>query len=483
MFTYRVVTLQRSLFMKKKYWVLGLFVSLILIGCMESSGNGTVNLLPAGKGISIKINCELKNVARDTLRVYDLFAGTANVISYLPVSGNGAIRMDARVPTIGIYAIGFSAQNSRPLVLGDKEITLIGDASDMKNSTIQNASLNQNYEDFVKQLSSFQSQYAPLNQKLSELSANQTTVNPEINVISKTIDSIKKAEAGYLEVKLKEKNFISTLASIYYFPPYLSKPEHSIYSNELEYVKKQFIAQINYADSTLGYLPVFGEKIAYFCSFLVQQGTSADDALKVFLDHGSRIPAGTKARALFYFSLLAASERASQELFALAGEKYVQEFPTGFKASEVKQVITPLLRIRVGSVVPELELNDPSGKALKLSHLRGKVVLLDFWASWCGPCRKENPNVVKLYNQYKSKGFEILGVSLDTDKEKWKNAIEQDGLTWKHISDLGGWRSSAASLYGVSSIPATFLLDKEGKLIAKGLRGQALENKLAELLK
>lgn len=470
--------------MNKKRWVFGLVLSLTLISCTKTSGNGTVNLIPVGKGIAVKIHCQLKNIPNDTLRIYDLFAGVANTISYLPVnSATNTIQLDARIPCTGIYSVGFSEQNTRILVLGDKEITLTGDAADMKSTVTQNAPLNQEYEAFVKQLSAFQSQYSPLNQKLTELSANQTTLNPEIEVITKSIDSIKKAEAGFLEVKLKEKKFIGTLASIYYFPPFHSKPEHSIYKDELDYVQKQFIAHINYPDSALGYIPVFGEKITYFASFLMQRGIPAEEILELFMGYVKNIPAGTKSRAQFYFSLLIASERGNQELFALVGEKYVQEFPNGYKVAELKQIITPLLKIRIGGIVPEIDLKDTEGQTIKLSQLKGKVVLLDFWASWCGPCRKENPNVVKLYNQYKSKGFEILGVSLDTDKVKWKSAIEQDGLTWKHVSDLGGWRSSAAQLYGVSSIPATFLLDKEGKLIAKGLRGQALENKLAELLK
>jgi thiol-disulfide isomerase/thioredoxin len=136
----------------------------------------------------------------------------------------------------------------------------------------------------------------------------------------------------------------------------------------------------------------------------------------------------------------------------------------------------------VGSKVPDIVMPSPDGKILKLSDLKGKIVLIDFWASWCGPCRRENPNVVRLYDRYKDKGFEIFSVSLDKDKTAWVKAIETDRLKWKnHVSDLKYWSSEAAKLYGVSSIPFTVLIDKDGRVIGKNLRGKELENKLIEV--
>ncbi len=136
-----------------------------------------------------------------------------------------------------------------------------------------------------------------------------------------------------------------------------------------------------------------------------------------------------------------------------------------------------------GKLAPDFEEMKTDGKSkIKLSDLRGKVVLVDFWASWCGPCRKENPNVVKTYNKYKNDGFTVMSVSLDSDKNKWLGAIQQDGLIWpNHVSDLGGWQSKAAKLYQVSGIPFTVLVDKEGKIIKTNLRGEALEQELERI--
>lgn len=137
----------------------------------------------------------------------------------------------------------------------------------------------------------------------------------------------------------------------------------------------------------------------------------------------------------------------------------------------------------VGSMAPDFQLTTPIGEKLSLSSLKGKYVMIDFWASWCGPCRKENPNVVRLYQEYKSDPFEILGVSLDGDQNRWVQAIQQDGLVWKHVSDLKKWNNEAAKLYNVQGIPATFLLNPEGEIIAKNLRGDALAAKLKEIFK
>lgn len=140
-------------------------------------------------------------------------------------------------------------------------------------------------------------------------------------------------------------------------------------------------------------------------------------------------------------------------------------------------------QVSEGQIAPDFTLPDVDGKPFTLSSLRGKYVLLDFWASWCGPCREENPNVVATYKQFKDKNFTVLGVSLDQEKKNWLSAIKEDGLVWKQVSDLKFWNSEAAALYGVEAIPYNVLIDPSGKVIGTSLRGSDLSNKLSEVLK
>ena len=169
-------------------------------------------------------------------------------------------------------------------------------------------------------------------------------------------------------------------------------------------------------------------------------------------------------------------------------DQLLQQIPEPFASDprivRIKERVVRLKATAVGQAFTDFEMLTPDGAPIKLSDYagKGKVVLIDFWASWCGPCRREMPNIVKAYKTYKSKGFEIVGVSLDRDGEAWKKAIKDDGITWPQMSDLQYWNSLGAELYGVNSIPHTVLLDAEGTIIARGLHGEGLQEKLAEVL-
>jgi len=192
------------------------------------------------------------------------------------------------------------------------------------------------------------------------------------------------------------------------------------------------------------------------------------------------ISANPKSQVAYF---LVNSEMYNYELTDL--EKILQEADTtllqGKYLKKIADRVEILRSVEVGKPAPEFSMNDKDGNPVALSSYKGNYVLVDFWASWCGPCRRENPVVVENFKKFNPKGFQIFGVSLDNDKEQWLKAVAEDKLAWKHVSDLVGWDNAAAKIYGVMSIPANFLVDPNGIIVAKNLRGEDLGKKLAEI--
>ncbi len=168
-------------------------------------------------------------------------------------------------------------------------------------------------------------------------------------------------------------------------------------------------------------------------------------------------------------------------IFKALDEGLMKKYPDNDNVRMFHQMISKTFATAKGGAAPEINMPTPEGPSLALSSLRGKIVLIDFWASWCGPCRKEMPHVKEIYAKYKSKGLEIYGVSLDKEKGAWLEAIKKDGLTWPQVSDLKFWQSDAVPLYDIQSIPHTVILDREGKIIAKGVRGEELDKLLRDI--
>ena len=347
----------------------------------------------------------------------------------------------------GFYKIGVNQDSSITLILGREKLFLEADLDDLDASlTIQDSKENalyQKYEAFHRDINNARAK--------SKEKQNADSINRVVNTF---------------HAEMKQNNqglFMAELAGIF-----MTKGSHGL---------DTFFGldELTNPELTRGSMLV-SKIIYYFQKFVPKE-------LETYKEHANKLlektPENSDSRQVAYMALIQMFRTAAIEQASIYAKRYAHEFPEEVPALELLGSL-PKAPPEIGDLAPEISLEGTDGEILSLSSLKGKVILLDFWASWCGPCRRENPNVVRIFNKYKDLGFDIFGVSLDKSKEKWLAAIEKDGLIWGHVSDLLGWSNVAAADYRVSAIPATFLIDENGYIIAKNLRGKKLEKALAE---
>lgn len=382
----------------------------------------------------------------------------------------------------GFYHIGVSPEDSRRLLIGgDKKMELIGGLGKLQQASVNNSPANDQLAQVTGRLEAFNK-------------AMQGTIT-SYRAAMQGQGTMADAEAAMADVDVQKIAFLDSLkaanpllgkyVALRTYLSYQGKGKEAGHPDEPTYFKEGFFRFTDLTDAYYNSDIGLNEQFKSYAFTLGRIGLSDADQQAAVEAQLAKIPdTNASARKLALVGALAGFQQAKASTGFLAmSNAYMKEYPEDNPGliRNLKKEAGRMASTTVGAVAPDIEMATPEGKMMKLSDLRGKYVLIDFWASWCGPCRRENPNVKKVYAQYKDQGFEILGVSLDRSKDKWIKAIEADGLPWPHVSDLKQWKNEAAQTYGVSSIPYTVLIDPEGKIVATKLRGPGLEAKLAEV--
>ena len=374
--------------------------------------------------------------------------------------------------------IGTEARAKLPVVFSNENMVIEGSCKRFRQSKIQHSKYNTMYNDILKTV---RGNKREMQMKLGEFRKAAKTPDRR-NEIKTELAVMDQQQMSYIKTIKTQKPFLANIAALGTMPSYPNKMEE--YSNEVDFFAAEYFKNVDLKNPELNNIPYLFESFKEFSQTIASVGLAQKVVNDLINKNLNMVPDSSQAMRYALGGTLLGLQGKNHPSFTDYANQFMTKFGATTDPASVERLRTQLDQAKsfvTGGDAPDIAMKTPEGELMKLSELRGKVVLVDFWASWCGPCRRENPNVVRVYDKYKAAGFEILGVSLDKTKDKWQAAIEKDGLTWHHVSDLKGWKNEAAQTYGVRSIPHTVLIDKEGKIIARNLRGPALERKLAEL--
>lgn len=381
------------------------------------------------------------------------------------------------VTEAGFYFLGSSEQDYKIVLLAPGEtVTFEGTCGNFKQMAIS-APAHQAYESTLAQ---FNQHSQELQQLLQQYGRERDAAKRK--AIEQQLADLDKRRLALLTGLKQAGNML--LYDVFAMQTYLSYQNNAARNqSEPDYFAKSYFALADLKRESYNHIPHLLDVARQYATTIAQIGIDEPSQQLVVKDVLGRLPEGSVARKSAHAGLMLGFMDKSNTTFSILAQSFKEQYGAENPAvvQFLDQKLASMASFMIGGEAPDITQDSPEGQPVSLSTLRGKVVLIDFWASWCGPCRKENPHVKKLYAQYKDEGFEIFGVSLDRTKAAWVGAIEKDGLPWYHVSDLKGWQNEAAQRYGVRSIPHTVLLDAEGKIIARNLRGPALDAKLKEI--
>lgn len=406
---------------------------------------------------------------KDTLYIYDITQGK-KIIHHIFIKGKANFSTQFKIAEKGTYLIGYQPNDTKIIWLGLSPKIYI--QISLKNGNLdilyEKNSENERFQEMMSTITQYDRDIQETRNSAAKLPFAQ------YESIQNKVDSLILVKQNYLLSCRNSDDYVKKItAEVYDYPLWNKQGE------ELNWVYEHFFDYVDFSQNQYIYHYLTHEKLeVYFQLLAKKEQTFVEEKLHNLLSKSGK---NELSKEIIYKSAIIGMMRLAPDLSANIYQKFEKEYPKSMYIEILKPYLAPLLKTQIGSIM-EITLPDTSGKLFSTKNFKGKILIIDFWASWCGPCRMENPNMVKLYQAFKDKGLEIVGVSLDRDSKAWKEAIRKDNLSWIHISDVKGWQSAAAREYGINSIPQMFVLDKQGKIIAKNLRGEALYKKIESLL-
>ncbi|MEM9916488.1 MAG: TlpA family protein disulfide reductase [Bacteroidota bacterium] len=424
----------------------------------------------------VEIVCALKG-CKDSLRLMQFEGIYFRTLQSFALT-NDTVRFTLPRTEARFLYIGTNEKDKKAVLIGNEDkIVFSGNCNSIRVAKVTESPLNEMYE-----------------QSMMKTRQNNIEMNSAVRLLQRNFNNLEKRQEAIAKIQLVDQKKRALLDSIRQQNPFVARvtaidsyqsffTDSAGYQNEVLHYANTFFKNTDLTSSDYNGIPYLFEGFKNYTQTLASVRLPKEQMMAFVDSLLIKVPKDSRAYRYALGGTAVGLQSKNHPAFLEYGKQFTDRYAAdkSLAIEGLKQQVVAAQSFVVGAQAPDFTLKTPDDQALSLSEMKGKVVLVDFWASWCGPCRKENPNVVKLYNKYKDKGFEILGVSLDRQKKRWLNAIEADGLEWKHVSDLKGWSSSAARLYSVSSIPHTVLLDREGRIIARNLRGEMLHQELKKL--
>lgn len=445
-----------------------------------------------GVQTNLTIQGNITNAPSDShkiIHLYSYYGSELSEIASVSINEQGDFKLEVKGSLQeGLYKIGIDQTNAANIVLSEEnEITIKADYGQLRADriTVTNSRENEAYRVLLNEWNRMGSKMVSLNIEKSRIS----TVDPFFTRKTKDIDDkmrliVEEHNVNLLSIKetYPDTFMADVLVSLSLIPQLTDHPDlKDRYDNERAFLHDYFFEYIDFDDERIIYTPFLEKK--YF-TYLDQYTHHTPEGIKGSVDLLlGKAEANSAVRGFTLEYLIDTFQKKGlSELADYVVDNYIDGCSKPLSSKTVEK-IEDLKRLRVGQIAPEIVSKDTDGKTIALSSLKGKKVLMVyFWASWCDGCEAENPNIVRLYNEFKDRGFDIYAVSLDKDKAEWLKAIDKHQFTWTNVSDLREWESEAVKAYNVNRTPTIYLLDKDGRIMAKNLRGKELEIKVKGLL-